>query len=219
MPAAAGCATLTVVTLNTSTCKRDLGLSKKEPENVTLKTGALGTSAVIVAVANDIDIGEITCPCAGLERDQPAPISVITKPDGAYAAGIVITFGVSVMLTVVVDSIALLVSDTTGWPSSITIRGKMATKDPALLLKMTSWAGPSTANRMSLTALCGSRGVATDGTVIDTRVQFATPRRDRSNKGVALLLFAILAVPCARTLAGETTTTTDALNGVAKPAP
>ena len=40
MPVAAGCATLTVVTLNTSTCKRDIGLSKKEPENATLKTGA-----------------------------------------------------------------------------------------------------------------------------------------------------------------------------------
>jgi hypothetical protein len=114
---------------------------------------------------------------------------------------------------------ALLVSDTAGWPSSITIRGKTATKDPVLLLKITSWVGPKTAYRMFLTAPCGSRGVATDGTVIVTRVQFATPRRDRSNKGVALLLFKILAVPCAIKLAGETTTSTEALNGTAKPAP
>ncbi len=40
MPAAAGWATLTVVTLNTSTCKCDPGPSKKEPVNATLKTGA-----------------------------------------------------------------------------------------------------------------------------------------------------------------------------------
>jgi hypothetical protein len=134
---AAGCGTLTVTTLKTSSCKEDLLLIETAPDQVTLSTGLLEESAAIVAEANTPPGGLISCPCAGPANDHPAPTRVITRTEGANEAGMLKRFGIKEMLTVDEDCMALFVNCKTGWPASIAIIfGTISTNDPDELLKI-----------------------------------------------------------------------------------
>lgn len=134
---AAGCGTLTVVTLNTRSCRDRPLLIAKAPEKVALKTGAAGDSSVIITDSNLPPTGVMSTPCAAPPTDHPAPTKVITRTEGANTAGISRKFGVKVMLMVDEDCMALLINCRTGWPASMDRGGEIFTKDPESLVKTT----------------------------------------------------------------------------------
>ena len=134
---AAGCTTLTVVTLNKSSCNAELLLIEKAPDNVIANTGKLDELVAIEAETNAPPEGAMTRPCAGLVNDHSAPTRVMTRTEGANAAGMFIRLEIKEMLRVVEDSTALFISCTTGCPASISIEfGTISTSDPDSLLKM-----------------------------------------------------------------------------------